>query len=132
MSVSILVVDDEPDVADLFRRRFRKELRKGLFVLHFAVSGEAALAVLKTDVEPELMLILSDINMPGMTGFELLSQSKRIWPDLPVAMITAYGDSESRQRALAGGAAAFLTKPIDFVVLKATILALIAGKAVPL
>lgn len=131
MDASILVVDDEPDVAELFRRRFRRELRQGLFVLHFAASGEAALAILKTDVEPELMLILSDINMPEMTGFELLSQSKRLWPDLPVAMITAYGDAESRQRALAGGAAAFLTKPIDFVVLKATILALIAGKAVP-
>ena len=126
MSVSILVVDDEPDVVDLFKRRFRKELRRGDYVMYFAESGEDALAQLKGEIEPEIMLILSDINMPGMNGLELLTRAKETWPDLPVAMITAYGDDESRRRALEAGASDFLVKPLDFEELKAKIAGMIA------
>ena len=118
MAASILIVDDEPDMAELFRRRFRNELRAGQYVLHFSQSGEAALASLEAGIEPEVMLILSDINMPGMSGIELLREAQRRWPTLPVAMITAYGDPESERRARAAGAAAFLTKPLDFPALK--------------
>ncbi len=118
MTVSILVVDDEPDIAELFRRRFRRELRSQAYVFHFAASGEAALALLEQGIEPELMLILSDINMPGMNGMELLRRVKELKPELPVVMITAYGDPDSRQRAIDDGAVDFLAKPIDFDLLK--------------
>ena len=80
MSLSILVVDDEPDVADLFRQRFRHEVRQGVYVLHFAYSGEAALKMLSEGIRPELIVILSDINMPGMDGLTLLDEIKRRWP----------------------------------------------------
>jgi CheY-like chemotaxis protein len=92
MSVSILVVDDEPDVADLFRQHFRREVRQGIYVLHFAASGEQALERLAGEIEPQLIVILSDINMPGMDGLTLLGEIKRRFPDLPVMMVTAYGD----------------------------------------
>jgi CheY-like chemotaxis protein len=118
MSVSILVVDDEPDVADLFRQRFRREARQGTYVLHFAGSGEDALQQLADDIEPELIVILSDINMPGMDGLELLRQVKRQRPGLPVMMVTAYGDDDRRRRAAEFGAAHFITKPVDFDLLK--------------
>jgi CheY-like chemotaxis protein len=114
MSVSILVVDDEPDVAELFRQRFRREVRQGDYVLHFAASGEAALEQLTGEIQPELIVILSDINMPGMDGLTLLGEVKRRFPDLPVMMITAYGDDERRRRADNLGAADFLSKPVDF------------------
>jgi CheY-like chemotaxis protein len=119
MSVSILVVDDEPDVAELFRKRFRREVRQGDYVLHFAASGEAALEQLAGEIQPELIVILSDINMPGMDGLTLLGEVKRRFPDLPVMMITAYGDDERRRRADNLGAADFLSKPVDFDRLKA-------------
>ena len=119
MSVSILVVDDEPDVADLFRQRFRREVRQGTYVLHFAVSGEEALDELADGIEPPLIVILSDINMPGMDGLALLHEIKTRRPDLPVIMVTAYGDDERRRRATEYGAAEFLTKPVDFDFLKA-------------
>ncbi|MGH6991374.1 MAG: response regulator transcription factor, partial [Stellaceae bacterium] len=99
MSVSILIVDDEPDVADMFRQRFRREARQGTYVLHFAGSGEEALDRLGGPIQPELLVILSDINMPGMDGLALLREVKRRWPDLPVMMVTAYGDEERRRRA---------------------------------
>jgi len=118
MSVSILVVDDEPDVADLFRQRFRREARDGTYVLHFADSGEDALGKLDGGVRPELIVILSDINMPGMDGLELLREIKRRRPELPVMMVTAYGDDERRRRAAEYGAFEFVTKPVDFDVLK--------------
>ena len=89
MSVSILIVDDEPDVADLFRQRFRREARQGTYVLHFSYSGEEALAKLDDGVRPQLIVILSDINMPGMDGLALLREIKQRWPELPVMMITA-------------------------------------------
>ena len=94
MSVSILVVDDESDVADLFRQHFRREVRQGLYVLHFASSGEEALQMLTEGIRPELIVILSDINMPGMDGLTLLREIKERWSDLPVMMVTAYGDDE--------------------------------------
>jgi len=118
MSVSILVVDDEPDVAELFRQRFRREARDGTYVMHFAGSGEEALDQLAKEIEPELIVLLSDINMPGMDGLELLREVKRRRPDLPVMMVTAYGDDERRRRASELGAFEFLTKPVDFDRLK--------------
>ena len=118
MSVSILVVDDEPDVVDLFRQRFRREARDGTYVMHFANSGEGALEQLTEGIEPNLIVILSDINMPGMDGLELLREVKQRRPDLPVMMVTAYGDDERRRRASDLGASEFLTKPVDFDHLK--------------
>jgi CheY-like chemotaxis protein len=102
MSVSILVVDDEPDVADLFGQEFRREARQGKFVLHFAASGEEALDRLANEIRPELITVLSDINMPGMDGLTLLSEIKRRRPNLPVMMVTAYGDDERRRHASSG------------------------------
>ena len=118
MTVSILIVDDEPDVADLFRQRFRREAREGVYVLHFAASARDALERLARDIEPELIVILSDINMPGMDGLALLREVRARRPDLPVMLVTAYGDDERRRRAVEIGAADFLTKPIDFDLLK--------------
>jgi CheY-like chemotaxis protein len=118
VSVSILIVDDEPDVAELFRQRFRREARQGTYVLHFAGSGEEALEVLDQEIEPELIVILSDINMPGMDGLTLLQRVKANYPNLPVMMVTAYGDDERRRRASEYGAAEFITKPVDFDLLK--------------
>jgi CheY-like chemotaxis protein len=118
MSVSILVVDDEPDVAELFRQRFRREVRQGQYVLHFAESGPAALCMLSGGIRPELIVILSDINMPGMDGLTLLGEIKRRLPELPVMIITAYGDDDRRRQAGECGAADFITKPVDFDFLK--------------
>ena len=118
MTVSILIVDDEPDVADLFRQRFRREARQGLYVLHFALSAQEALERLGGEIKPQLIVILSDINMPGMDGLALLREIKERRPDLPVMMVTAYGDEERRRRAAEYGAAEFLTKPVDFDILK--------------
>src|SRR2546428_11997937 len=112
MSVSILIVDDEPDVADLFRQRFRREARQGTYVLHFAASGEEALDRLSNGVRPELIVILSDINMPGMDGLTLLREIKSRHPGLPVMMVTAYGDDERRRHAAEAGALEFLNKPV--------------------
>lgn len=117
MSFSILIVDDEADVAELFRQRFRREVRAGQYVLHFAASAEEGLRRLG-EIEPELIVILSDINMPGMDGLELLAEIRRRRPELPVLMVTAYADDDRRRRAAQSGAAAFLAKPIDFDELK--------------
>ena len=114
-----MVVDDEPNVADLFRQHFRREARQDTYVLHFADSGEAALERLAGEIEPQLIVILSDINMPGMDGLTLLGEIKERFPDLPVMMVTAYGDDERRRRAGELGAFEFPTKPVDFDRLKA-------------
>src|SRR5215469_11814180 len=92
MSVSILVVDDEADAAELFRQRFRHEVRDGAYVVHFAYSSGEALTLLSAGIEPPLIVILSDINMPGMDGLDLLGEIKRRYPELPVMMATAYGE----------------------------------------
>jgi CheY-like chemotaxis protein len=118
MGVSILVVDDEPDVADLFRQRFRREMREGTYVMHFATSAAEALEQLSNEIEPELIVILSDINMPGMDGLALLREVKKLRPNVPVMMVTAYGDEERRRQAAEIGAADFITKPVDFGYLK--------------
>jgi CheY-like chemotaxis protein len=127
VSVSILIVDDEPDVAELFRQRFRREARHGTYVLHFAASGEEALDMLAHEIEPQLIVILSDINMPGIDGLALLREVKQQRPDLPVMMVTAYGDDERRQRAIEYGAAEFITKPVDFDLLKRQLAQLASG-----
>jgi CheY-like chemotaxis protein len=118
MTVSILVVDDEPDVIELFRQRFRREARSGDYVLHFAESGERALQLLRNGIRPELILILSDINMPGMDGLQLLHEVRKGWPHFPVMIVTAYGDDTRRRRAAEEGAVDFLNKPVDFDYLK--------------
>jgi CheY-like chemotaxis protein len=117
----ILVVDDEPDVEMLFRQHFRRDLRDGRFVMEFAQSGDMALRRIADAKGVSLILILSDINMPGMTGLELLPKAKAARPDVPVIMITAYGDAETKRNALENGADALLTKPIDFVALRSEI-----------
>ena len=119
MTVSILVVDDESDVAELFRQRFRREVRQGTYAMHFADSGEEALEKLAGGIEPTLIVILSDINMPGMDGLTLLREVKARQPEMPVMMVTAYGDDERRRVAEELGAAEFITKPVDFDLLKA-------------
>ena len=127
MSVSILVVDDETDVATLFRQHFRHEVRQGQYVLHFACAAEEALHKLEDGIEPQLIVILSDINMPGMDGLALLREIKSRRPQLPVMMITAYGDDERRRRAAEYGAAEFISKPVDFDTLKQQLAALHLG-----
>jgi CheY-like chemotaxis protein len=129
VSVSILVVDDEPDVADLFRQHFRREARQGTYVMHFAASGEEALGLLSGGIEPTLIVILSDINMPGMDGLQLLGEIKQRRPELPVMMVTAYGDDERRRRASELGAFEFVTKPVDFDPLKTQLRQLPAAHA---
>src|SRR6202048_2563759 len=119
MSASIIVVDDEPDVAELFRQRFRREAREGTYVMHFAASGEEALELLGGGIEPGVIVIFSDINMPGMDGLQLLGEIKQRFPDLPVMMITVYGDDERRRRADRLGASESPPKPVDFDHLKA-------------
>jgi len=111
-------VDDEPDVIELFRQRFRREARSGDYALHFAESGERALQQLRKGIRPELILILSDINMPGMDGLQLLHEIKLAWPHLSVMIVTAYGDDERRLKAAEYGAIDFLSKPVDFDYLK--------------
>ena len=119
--MNIVIVDDERDVKALFEQRFRREVRQGLLQLHFAFSGEEALALLSHRGVADIVLILSDINMPGMNGLELLKVVKEQYPRLKVYMITAYDDADSRQRAVEYGCDDYLTKPIDFTVLRTRI-----------
>src|ERR1700736_6028853 len=121
MNMLILVVDDEPDVEVLFRQQFRRDLRAGRFAMEFAQSADRALQRISELADDSLTLILSDINMPGMSGLELLPKAKALRPDVPVIMITAYGDDNTRRKASEGGAEALLTKPIDFVALRTEI-----------
>lgn len=117
MSTRILMVDDEADAEELFRQNFRREIRKGAFVFEFALSGGEALTLLDEEA-PEIVLVLSDINMPGMTGVELLEKIKQQWPDIPVFMITAYADQYTEHKVREKGAAQFITKPVDYKMLK--------------
>jgi CheY-like chemotaxis protein len=114
LSACILVVDDEPDVEALFRQQFRRDLRAGRFTMEFAQSAPMALQRITNAGDESLILILSDINMPGMSGLELLPRAKALRPDVTIIMITAYGDAETKRRALENGAEGLLTKPIDF------------------
>ncbi len=121
MSALILVVDDEPDVAELFRQQFRKELRASRFLMEFAQSASEALERVGAPENAKLRLILSDVNMPGMSGLEMLPRARRARPDVPIIMITAYGDSDTRRKAIERGAAGLFTKPIDFPELRGEI-----------
>ena len=121
MSALILVVDDEPDVSDLFRQQFRRELRAQKFLMEFAASAPEAMSKVLGMHEASLILVLSDVNMPGMSGLEFLPKVRAARPDVPVFMITAYGDAETRRRAKEGGASGLFTKPIDFTELKTMI-----------
>jgi len=121
MNLLILVVDDEPDVEMLFRQHFRRDLREGRFTMEFAQSGDMALQRISDAAGVSLILILSDINMPGMSGLEMLPKAKAARPDVPIIMITAYGDAETKAKALEGGADALFTKPIDFASLRSEI-----------
>jgi CheY-like chemotaxis protein len=116
LSTYILVVDDESDVESMFRQHFRRDLRAGRFTMEFANSAPAALEQVKRNPDPSL--ILSDINMPGMSGLEMLPRVKAARPNVPVIMVTAYGDEATRKKATELGAAGFLTKPIDFGLLR--------------
>ena len=118
MSILVLVVDDEPDVEALFRQQFRRDLRAQRFVLDFANSAADALSRIPSTIGQSLILILSDINMPGMTGLEMLPKVKEMRPEVPVIMITAYGDAETKRKALESGAEGLLIKPIDFSLLR--------------
>jgi CheY-like chemotaxis protein len=121
VNLLILVVDDEPDVEILFRQQFRRDLRAGRFTMEFAQSADMALRLIADAGDQSLILILSDINMPRMSGLELLPKAKAARPDVPVIMITAYGDAETKRQALERGAEALLTKPIDFGTLRSEI-----------
>ena len=114
----VLVVDDEPDVEMLFRQQFRRDLRAGRFTMDFAQSADSALRLITDASAASLILILSDINMPGMSGLELLPKARAARPDVPIIMITAYGDADTKRKAIEGGAEALFTKPIDFAMLR--------------
>ena len=121
MNILVIVVDDEPDVEVLFRQQFRRDLRAGRFAMDFAQSAAIALQRITDTGDQSLILILSDINMPGMSGLELLPKAKAMRPDVPIIIITAYGDAETKLKALERGAEALLTKPIDFGTLRSEI-----------
>jgi len=116
--MNILVVDDEKDMEMLFRQKFRKEVRSGDIHFEFAFSGNEALEILRSKNPPDVVYIFSDINMPGMSGLKLLDKVKDEFPKIVVSMISAYGDDENYQKAIASGASEFFTKPVDFNSLK--------------
>jgi CheY-like chemotaxis protein len=118
LSTYILAVDDESDVEHLFRQQFRRDIRSGRFIMEFANSAPEALERAKAIADPFLILILSDINMPGMSGLEMLPKVKAARPNVPVIMITAYSDEPTRKKAMELGAVGLLTKPIDFGLLR--------------
>jgi len=121
MNLLILVVDDEADVEELFRQQFRRDIRAGRFTMQFAQSAPTALQLIAEASETKILLILSDINMPGMSGLELLPKAKAVRPDVPIIMITAYGDPDTKRKALENSAEALLTKPVDFAALRSEI-----------
>lgn len=119
--MKFLVVDDEKDVEMLFRQKFRKEIRRGELDLVFAFSGQEALSILNSSNPPDVVYVFSDINMPGMTGIELLETIKSEHPEINVSMISAYGDHANYNKAIESGAKEFFTKPIDFESLRSEI-----------
>ncbi len=121
MTVAILVVDDEPDVVELFSQRFRREVRGEQCALHFADTGKQALDFLGADLDTDDTVVLMDIRLPDMSGHDLMAEVQRRWPDLPAFMVTAFGDDDNRRRAAAAGADEFVTKPVDFDDLKTRI-----------
>ena len=123
MTIRLLVVDDEPDAETLFRQQFRRQVREGLYTLDFALSGKAALDILDGHIGEQIILLVSDINMPGMSGLDLLPIVKTRRPDLPVFMISAYGDADTVANALARGVDEYFTKPVDFPKLRQDIMA---------
>jgi len=127
--MKFLVVDDERDVEMLFRQKFRKEVRQGLIEFEFAFSGQEAIELLRSKKPPDVVYIFSDINMPGMSGFELLEAVKNDFPQINVSMISAYGDNDNYERAINSGAKEFFTKPIDFDFLKEELHQLIKDEA---
>ena len=131
MNLLILVVDDEPDVEALFRQQFRREIRAGRFVMDFASSGVRAIQRIEQAEEGSLILLFSDINMPGMSGLELLPRVREMLPDLPIIMITAYGDAATLRRAKEAGADGVYGKPIDFAALKVEIDERLAARGLP-
>ena len=116
--MKIMIVDDERDVEILFRQQFRREVREGRIDLCYAFSGEEALEYLRSLSPPDVVCILSDINMPGINGLELLKAVKEKYPQIRVSMITAYGDEYNFKTAMSTGAEHYFTKPIDFVQIK--------------
>lgn len=122
--MKVMVVDDETDVQSLFRQQFRREMKEGKIVFHFAFSGEEALAYLEQHGTTDLVLILSDINMPGMSGIELLKRLKAKYAGVKVFMLTAYGEGDNLREAELHGSEDYVTKPIDFITLKQKIFGL--------
>lgn len=121
MTVAILVVDDEPDVVELFSQRFRREVRREQCTLHFAGTCKEALDLLGADLATDDTVVLIDIGMPDMSGHDLMAEVKRRWPDLPAFMVTAFAGDENRRQAAAAGADEFVTKPVDFDELKSRV-----------
>lgn len=120
--MKIMIVDDESDIESLFKQKFRNELREGFIEFQYCSSAENALEYLDSELGADLVIILSDINMPGMNGLELLKIIKSRYAHLKVFMITAYDDDSNYQKAINSGADNYLTKPIDFEILKNIIL----------
>ena len=116
MTATILVVDDEPDLEALVLQKFRRQIRDGAVTFVFAHDGVEALQSLEQ--HPDVDMVVCDINMPGMSGLEMLPKVRAQRPDVPVIMITAYGDAETRRKAIERGAVGLLTKPIDFALLR--------------
>lgn len=129
MTTKILMVDDEPDAEMLFRQNFRREIRKGVYEFHFANSGQGALDQLEAGLGLDVLVVLSDINMPGMSGVELLETVKAQWPDLQMMMITAYSDVGTEQSVKEKGASDLVPKPVDFANLKSELERLSAAAA---
>ena len=127
MTIRVLVVDDEPDVETMFRQQFRREVRQGLYTMDFALSGKQALEKLEGTEGEQIILVVSDINMPGMTGLQLLPILKERRPELPVFMISAYDDKRTIEDALSHGATKFMPKPVDFAQLKKDVADVIEG-----
>ncbi len=118
MTIAILVVDDEPDIVELFSQRFRREVRREQFALHFAVTGKEALDLLGADLDTDDTVVLIDIRLPDMSGNDLMAKVKMRWPDLPAFMVTAFGDDDNRRQAVDAGADEFVSKPVQFDDLK--------------